>query len=145
VEENETADGQDGNEDDTSSGENKAQEDANGAESTGKSAQTPAKSAKRKSTSGVPEHKSRKSNKRKSIVATNPDLEPGDYVWARLKGYPPWPAVICSESMIPATLLGKRPVSARFPNGTWREDFENEGKSAKDRTFPVMFLHTNEL
>lgn len=62
-----------------------------------------------------------------------------------MKGYPPWPVIICDEQMLPETLLSKRPVSAKRMDGTYREDFADGGKTAKDRRFPIMFLGTNEL
>lgn len=102
--------------------------------------------SKRKSSVGVPEHKQKKTiGKRKSMVNLNLDVQPGDHYWARLKGYPPWPAVICDESMLPEVLLASRPVSTMRPDGTYREDFQDGGKNVKDRTYPIMFLATNEL
>lgn len=47
--------------------------------------------------------------------------------------------------MLPEILLGTRPVSAKRADGSYREDFEEGGKNARDRTYPVMFLSTNEL
>jgi len=79
------------------------------------------------------------------MVNLNLDVQPGDHYWARLKGYPPWPAVICDESMLPEVLLASRPVSTMRPDGTYREDFQDGGKNVKDRTYPIMFLATNEL
>lgn len=105
------------------------------------------KDKKRKSTGGVPEHKGKKAQgKRKSMPANlNLDAKPGQFFWARLKGYPPWPSVICDESMLPEVLLASRPVSTSRPDGSIREDFLEGGKNAKDRTYPIMFLSTNEL
>lgn len=109
-------------------------------------AATPASAkGKRKSTSGVPEHKGKKLNKKKSTVNLNLDVKEGDYYWARLKGYPPWPSVVCDEEMLPEILLATRPVSAKRPDGSYREDFLDGGKNARDRTYAVMFLGTNEL
>lgn len=104
------------------------------------------KDKKRKSAGGgVPEHKSKKLNKKKSMPTLRLDCKPGDLYWARLKGYPPWPAVICDEEMLPELLLATRPVSTARPDGSVRDDFEEGGKNAKERTFPIMFLSTNEL
>ncbi|KAI4790971.1 hypothetical protein E4T45_13067, partial [Aureobasidium sp. EXF-8846] len=103
------------------------------------------KNGKRKSVSGVPEHKTKKGGKRKSVAQLNLDIQPGDYYWARLKGYSPWPSIVCDEDMLPEILLGNRPVSAKRADGSYREDYEDEGKNAKDRTYPVMFLGTNEF
>lgn len=101
-------------------------------------------SAKKKSTS-VPEHKTKKLNKKKSRVMTHLDAQPGEYYFARLKGYPPWPSVICDEEMLPQILLSTRPVTTKQPDGTYREAYADGGKRAYERTFPIMFLHTNEL
>lgn len=103
------------------------------------------KDKKRKSTGGVPEHKGKKLNKKKSMPTLQLDCKPGDYYWARLKGYPPWPAIICDEEMLPESLLASRPVSTMRADGSLRDDFKEGGKNAKERTFPVMFLATNEL
>lgn len=103
------------------------------------------KNAKRKSISGVPEHKGKKLNKKKSQAQLNLDVKEGDYYWARLKGYPSWPSIVCDEDMLPEILLGNRPVSAKRVDGSYREDFEDGGKNARERTYPVMFLGTNEL
>lgn len=102
--------------------------------------------ARRKS-GGVPEHK-KKLNKKASkakMTTTHIDAKPGDYFMVRLKGYPAWPAIICDESMLPTSLLKTRPVTAAGPDGTYRTDYQDGGSKAKDRTFPVMYLHTNEL
>lgn len=102
------------------------------------------KSEKRKSTSAVPEHKTKKLNRKKSAVLLV-DAKPGNHYWARLKGYPPWPAIIAHEDMLPETILADRPVSARRPDGSYREDYQEGGKNFKDRTYPVMYLGTYEL
>lgn len=105
---------------------------------------TPASSkGKRKSSAGVPEHKNK--NKRKSILPIISDAQPGDYYFAKFKGFAPWPSIICDESMLPETLLASRPVSALNAQGDLREDFLPGGKNARDRTYPIMFLQTNEL
>ncbi|KXT04958.1 hypothetical protein AC578_10304 [Pseudocercospora eumusae] len=103
------------------------------------------KDKKRKSTGGVPEHKNKKLNKRKSMPSLHLECKPGEFYWARLKGYPPWPAIICDEEMLPESLLATRPVSTSRPDGTLRDDFKEGGKNAKERTFPIMFLATNEF
>lgn len=103
------------------------------------------KKEKRKSTGGVPEHKGKKLNKKKSMPDLHLDCKPGEYYWARMKGHPPWPAIIADEQMLPETLLGSRPVSTARADGTLRDDFKEGGKNAKERTFPVMYLATNEL
>lgn len=105
-----------------------------------------ANNGKRKSTSGVPEHKNKKLNKKKSMVKmTHLDAEPGQYFYARLKSYPPWPSVICDESMLPTSLTSTRPVTTKKADGTYNEAYADGGKKVADRTFPIMFLHTNEL
>lgn len=103
------------------------------------------KKDKKRRASGVPEHKTKKLNKKKSMPDLRLNVQPGEYWYARMKGHPPWPSVICDEELIPPTLLEKRPVSAMRPDGTYREDFMEGGKNARDRRYPVMFLGTNEL
>jgi hypothetical protein len=101
---------------------------------------------KRKSTGGVPEHKSKKLNKKKSMQKiTHLDAQPGDYYFARLKSYPPWPSIVCDEEMLPQTLLTTRPVTTKQQDGTYRADYADGGKKAHERTYPIMFLQTNEL
>jgi hypothetical protein len=101
--------------------------------------------ARRKS-GGVPEHKGKKLNKKASKAKmTHADAKPGDYFYVRLKGYPLWPGIVCDESMLPNTLLKTRPVTAAREDGTYRADYEDGGPKVKDRTFPMMYLHTNEL
>ncbi|KAG9245713.1 hypothetical protein BJ878DRAFT_337988 [Calycina marina] len=101
--------------------------------------------ARRKS-SGVPEHKSKKLNKKASKAKmTHTDAKPGDYFMIRLKGYPLWPGIVCDESMLPNTLLKNRPVTAANKDGEYRADYADGGAKVNDRTFPVMYLHTNEF
>ncbi|KAG5929909.1 hypothetical protein E4U42_003970 [Claviceps africana] len=47
--------------------------------------------------------------------------------------------------MLPHALVTSRPVSAARPDGTYGEAFVDGGKRVNDRTFPVMYLHTNEF
>lgn len=107
---------------------------------------TPAPKGKRKSSVGVPEHRSKTLKKKQSKAKiTHLDAKPGDFYFARLRSYPPWPSVICDEEMLPAVLLNSRPVTAMQEDGTYKEPYVDGGKKVGDRTFAVMFLHTNEL
>lgn len=105
--------------------------------------ETPKANGKRKSTGGDKGKKQLKN--KKSMVNINLDVKPGSYWWARMKGYAAWPVIICDEAMLPESLLTKRPVSAIRPDGTYREDFADNGKNVRDRRYPVMFLGTNEF
>jgi hypothetical protein len=95
----------------------------------------------------VPEHKKKTPSKKKGAVEArlNLNAKPGDMYLVSMKGYPPWPVIVCDEEMLPETLLMKRPVSAQRIDGTYREDFAEGGKHVKDRRYPIMFLGTNEL
>ncbi|PQE20904.1 pwwp domain-containing protein [Rutstroemia sp. NJR-2017a BBW] len=110
-------------------------------------ADTPASASKSKSRrkSGIPEHKKKLNKKQSKAKMTHIDAKPGDYFFVRLKGYPLWPAIVCDEAMLPTTLLRTRPVTAMRADGTYRADYEDGGPKAKDRTFPVMYLYTNEF
>lgn len=104
-----------------------------------------AKASRRKSTGGS-EPKGKKLNKKQSKAAlVNLSAQPGDQYLVKLKGFPPWPAVVCDEDMLPGPIIASRPVTAKRADGTYREDFADGGKRAKDRTYPVMYLYTNEL
>lgn len=106
------------------------------------------KSKARRKSSAVPEHLKggKKLNKKASKAKIlHLDAKPGDHFFAKLKGFPLWPVIICEEDMLPQNMLSTRPVTAARPDGTYREDFADGGKRAADRTYPVMYLHTNEL
>ncbi|QUC18204.1 uncharacterized protein UV8b_02445 [Ustilaginoidea virens] len=97
------------------------------------------KSSRRRSVGGG---LSRKGSKAR---LTHTDAKPGDHFLVKLKGFPAWPAIICDEDMLPHALVTSRPVSAARPDGTYSEPFADGGKRVNDRTFPVMYLHTNEF
>ena len=104
---------------------------------TGKKASTG--SAKKKG--GVPEHKSKKLNKKKSKPALRLDVQPGELYLARMKGHPPWPSIVCDEEMLPESLTTTRPVTTALPDGTYKKpEYADGGKRAYERTFPIMFL-----
>ncbi|KAI9044571.1 PWWP domain protein [Aspergillus affinis] len=101
--------------------------------------------SKRKSTGTVPEHKSKLNRRKSQVRVTHLDAKPGEYYLARLRSFPPWPSIICDEEILPQTLLSSRPVTARRPDGSYREDYADGGKRAHERTFPIMFFETNEF
>ncbi|MCJ1283699.1 hypothetical protein MMC26_003030 [Xylographa opegraphella] len=102
-------------------------------------------SSKKKS-SAIPEHKSKKLNKKKSKPVLRLEAKPGDLFLARMKGHPPWPSIICDEAMLPQILLSSRPITTAQPDGTFKKpEYADGGKRASERTFPIMFLQTNEF
>lgn len=109
---------------------------------------TPAsdKKGRRKST-GVPEHKNKKTlSKKKSMKELHTNAKPGELFLVRMKGHPSWPSIIASDDILPEVIDAKRPVTAPNKDGTWRrEEYAPEGKRHNDRTFPIMFLGTNEF
>ncbi|KAM0255416.1 hypothetical protein ACHAQJ_005784 [Trichoderma viride] len=109
-------------------------------------ADTPAAKGKnrRKSTAGESKGKtlSKKSSKAR---LTHIDAQPGDHFLVKLKGFPAWPAIICDEDMLPQALINTRPVSAARPDGSYSEAYADGGKRVHDRSFPVMYLYTNEF
>ncbi len=115
------------------------------AEANGASAAKKNSNGRRKS-GGVPEHKNKKLGKKKSMPKmTHLDAQPGELYFARLKSYPPWPSIVCDEDMLPESLINTRPVTTKKADGTYNEPYADGGKKVTDRTFPVMFLFTNEL
>lgn len=107
---------------------------------------TPSKShAKRKSV-GAADMKGKKLNKKASKARIlHIDAQPGEHFFVKLKGFPQWPVIICDDDMLPASLIKSRPVTAKRADGTYRDDYQDGAKKVADRTFPVMYLHTNEL
>ena len=103
------------------------------------------KVARRKSTGGAVGGGKKLNRKGSKAKITHIDAMPGDHFFVKLKGYPQWPVVICDESMLPQTLIKTRPVTAARADGTYRDDFADGGKKSGDRSFPVMYLFTNEL
>ncbi len=104
------------------------------------------KSKARRKSIGGGGAKAKKLNKKASKPRLlHTDAQPGDHYFVKLKGFPQWPVIICDEDMLPASLLKTRPVTAKRADGTYREDYADGGKNVADRTFPVMYLHTNEL
>ena len=104
------------------------------------------KSKSRRKSIGGGGAKGKKLNKKASKPRLlHTDAQPGDHYFVKLKGFPQWPVIICDEDMLPASLLKTRPVTAKRADGTYREDYADGGKNVADRTFPVMYLHTNEL
>lgn len=109
--------------------------------------QTPAgksKGSRRKSGAGESKGKSL-SKKGSKARLTHVDAKPGDHFLVKLKGFPAWPAIVCDENMLPAALINSRPASAARPDGSYADAFADGGKRVHDRSFPVMYLHTNEL
>ncbi|KAI1764813.1 hypothetical protein GGR53DRAFT_301258 [Hypoxylon sp. FL1150] len=99
--------------------------------------------SRRKSTGDA---KSKKLNKKASKAKIlHVDAKPGDHYFAKLKGFPRWPVIVAEEDMLPLSMLNTRPVTAARPDGTYREDIADGGKRVQDRTFPVMYLYTNEF
>ncbi len=101
-------------------------------------------SHRRKSGGGNANRKSLSKKASKARI-THLDAKPGEHFLVKLKGFPEWPAIICDESMLPQALLTTRPVTAARPDGSYVEAYADGGKRVNDRTFPVMYLHTNEL
>ncbi|KAF2809665.1 uncharacterized protein BDZ99DRAFT_388586, partial [Mytilinidion resinicola] len=82
---------------------------------------------------------------RKSVPVLQLDMVPGQCWIVKYRGHSPWPAIICDEEMLTKDLITTRPVSAKPIDGTYREEFQNGGRSTKGRRYPIMFLGTNEF
>lgn len=109
-------------------------------------ADAPAADKKERRKSGAASTPAKKLNKKGSRARIlHLDAKPGEQYYVKLKGYPQWPAIICDEDMLPHNLIKSRPVTAARQDGTYREDYADGGRRAADRTFPVMYLFTNEL
>lgn len=131
----------------TSAAETTAKDEKSGdAETAAPAAATPkAKApARRKSTAAADKGKTLNKKGSKAQIL-HIDAQPGNHYFIKLKGFPQWPCIICDEDMLPHALLKSRPVSAARSDGEYREDFADGGKNVANRTFPIMYLATNEL
>jgi len=129
---------------------NAEQQELLGDGSTGADSETAAVTSKgklppRRKSGGIPEHKKKLNKKASKANLTHIDAKPGDHFFARLKGFPPWPVIICDEEMLPSELIKTRPVTAAREDGTYRDENADGGPRVKDRTFAIMYLYTNEL
>ena len=120
-----------------------ADTDAAAPETNGAPASAKKTSKDRRRSSGVTDKKLNRKKSQSRITQLH--AKPGEYYLARLRSYAPWPAIICDEEMLPQSLLDSRPVTAMQKDGTYREEYADDGKRAHERTFPVMFFQTNEL
>ncbi|CAO2656959.1 Nn.00g057620.m01.CDS01 [Neocucurbitaria sp. VM-36] len=102
---------------------------------------------RRKSGASVSEQNKKKTpaKGKKKAPELRLNVSAGDMFMVAMRGYQPWPVIVCDEEMLPESLLSKRPVSAKRIDGTYRDDFLEGGKNAKDRRYPIMFLGTNEF
>ena len=127
-------------------GEEAAAAEANPAASGAAAASaTVAEKPKARRKSGVSGTVKKLNKKGSKVKILHLDAKPGDHYFVKLRGYPQWPVVVCSEDMLPQQLIKTRPVSAARTDGSYREDFADGGKRVADRTYPVMYLQTNEL
>ncbi|OAL65927.1 hypothetical protein A7C99_3030 [Trichophyton rubrum] len=102
-----------------------------------------AANGKRKSTAGPGQKKLGKKKSMNRIYHL--DVQPGEVYLARMKSHPPWPSIVCDEEMLPPSLLSTRPVTTKRADGTYAEAYGDGGKKVNERTFPVMFMATNEF
>jgi hypothetical protein len=58
---------------------------------------------------------------------------PTSVVLAKVKGYPPWPAMVLDESLLPQNILDKRPKNVRQKTG-------RKGKGKEVTVLPVRFF-----
>ncbi|KAF4978043.1 hypothetical protein FZEAL_5508 [Fusarium zealandicum] len=108
--------------------------------------ETPASKAKNNRRKSTADSKAKTLNKKGSKARlTHLGAKPGDHFLVKLKGFPAWPAIICDESMLPHALVSSRPVTAARPDGTYTEAYADGGKRVNDRSFPLMYLYTNEF
>ncbi|CAG8113567.1 unnamed protein product [Penicillium salamii] len=119
--------------------------DAEAAPATAEVNGTPASAKKssknRRVSTGTPKLNRKKSQSR----ITHLNAKPGQYYLARLRSYAPWPAIICDDDILPETFLESRPVTAMQKDGSYKGEYADGGRRTHERTFPVMFLQTNEF
>lgn len=95
---------------------------------------TPKSAARKKSLANL-------KNNNTPSKAKNPDVkyEPGMQVLAKMRTFPPWPAVILSEELLPEALLKTRP-SSKNP----RTKGSSTASPDERRHWPVIYMGTLE-
>ena len=73
------------------------------------------------------------------------DVSAGEMYTVPMRGYEPWPVIVCDEAMLPERMLRTRPVGARRLDGSYHQDFSTGGKNVEDRRCPVMLLGSNDF
>jgi hypothetical protein len=93
---------------------------------------TPA--AKKKSVPKPSRKKSLGSTKKSTPAkTTSVKFEPGNYVIAKMRSYPPWPAIVLSKELLPEVMKKGKPKS-----------LETLGPSAWNTQYPILFMGTYE-
>lgn len=112
------------------------------AEANGTPASAKKSSKNRRSSTGA----TQKLNRRKSQNRiTHLDAKPGQYYMARLRSFAPWPAIICDDEILSESFNESRPVTAMQKDGSYKGEYADGGRRTHERTFPVMFLGSNDL
>jgi hypothetical protein len=107
------------------------------------SADTPVGKSKTKSTPKASSRRKSLANlKGKGAPGKEKELkkyEPGQYVMAKMRSYPPWPAIVLNQELLPEVLL--KPIgTGRVKN----RSLESVGSAAWHTQYPIMFMGTHE-
>jgi hypothetical protein len=103
-------------------------------------AATPAKTPgkKGKATPKMSKKKSQANLKKKSAAETaDIKYEVGQHVIAKMRGFPPWPAIILSKELLPEMMLKK-------PAGGNAKSLESLGDAAWNAHYPILYMGTYE-
>jgi len=71
-------------------------------------------------------------------AAADVDYQPGMSVLAKMRTFPPWPAIILSDELLPEALLKTKPSGKSGKKG------EASAAPSAPTSWPVMFMGTNE-
>lgn len=81
----------------------------------------------------VAEHNTDTAQSEGTAPNSSSTYSPTDVVLAKVKGYPPWPAMVLEETMLPQNILDKRPKSVRSKGG-------KRGRGKPVVVLPVRFF-----
>jgi len=100
------------------------------------------------SSAATPARKTPKPSKKKSLAnmkktpgknaaAADQRFKPGDYVMAKMRSFPPWPAIVLSKELLPEIMLAG-------PAGGKAKSLETIGAAAWETQYPIFYMGTYE-
>ncbi|KAF8543472.1 hypothetical protein BDD12DRAFT_214587 [Trichophaea hybrida] len=73
----------------------------------------------------------------KNAAAAEQRFKPGDYVMAKMRSFPPWPAIVLSKELLPEIMV-------TAPAGGKAKSLETVGATAWQTQYPIFYMGTYE-